>query len=94
MFGSAKRLKEKLEREDNEQRLKEVEQDYPIGASVYYLGCKVTVVRHHNKAFKLGCNCQVICTINPGVKIQWWSTTKDLRSDFIPYEQLKLLDKD
>jgi hypothetical protein len=91
MFGSSKRLEEKFEKEHNEQLLKIVEQNYKIGESFYYLGVRVTVMGHHDKMITIGKHSQLIWRKKPGVIIQWWTTTKEIRSAFISDDQLSFL---
>jgi hypothetical protein len=91
MFGSAKRLQEKFEEEHNEQLLKIVEQNYKIGENYYYLGVRVTVVGHHDKTITLGEYSQMKWRKKPGVIIQWWTTTKEIRSAFISEDRLSFL---
>lgn len=88
MFGLSKKIKK--EKEIREKFLKEIETNYPIGLSIYYMGEPVVVTDHHSKIYDFS---QGKYIYDPGIYVQWWTLNKELHTAFITPNRFGLIRK-
>jgi hypothetical protein len=68
----------------------EIEAKYPLGKEFIYLGESVFVVGHHEYQSYVG-KYTIRSWYNPGVRVEWWSTLKELKQGFVRLSELQFL---